>query len=323
MFPTRKIGTTDVSVSSVSMGCASLGNLYVEISDAEAGAVLEIAWDKGIRYFDTAPHYGRGRAEVRLGRFLKDKPRDAVTISTKVGRVLTPGTQHDRLDEYVNPLPNDVHYDYSAAGLEQSLAGSLERLGLDRVDIVYVHDIGVITHGNRNGAHLDTLMSSGLPYLEQLKRDGTIGAYGLGVNENEVCVEVMKTHPLDVILLAGRWTLLDRTAEVELVPLCRETCTSLVAGGVFNSGILATGARPGAHFNYAPASDEILSQVRALEAKCDALSVEMPTAALHFCLSRPQVASVLMGTGKASSLERNLDALEATLAPEAAGILFG
>lgn len=323
MFETRKIGTTDVTVTSVSMGCASIGNLYVEVSDAAAQAVLDAAWDRGIRYFDTAPHYGRGRSEARLGAFLKDKPPEAFTVSTKVGRVLTPGTQHRLLDSFVNPLPNDVHYDYSAEGIERSLAGSLERLGLDRVEIVFVHDIGEVTHGAGNAAHMEALMTSGLPYLEQLKREGTIGAYGLGVNENEVCIEVMKSHPIDVILLAGRWTLLDRSAEAELVPLCKAAGTSIVPGGVFNSGILATGPKEGATFNYEPASEDILEQVRMLQARCARKDIALPTAALHFCLSRPQVASVLIGTGKVSSLTRNLDALLDAPSPEAAAALFG
>lgn len=322
MFSMRKVANTDVSVTSVSLGGTSIGNLYVETTDAASQAVLDCAWDAGIRYFDTAPHYGRGLSEVRFGLFLKNRPRDEFVISTKVGRVLTPGEQKEKVDDFVRPLPNDVHYDYSAKGFEQSLDGSLQRLGLDRVDIVYVHDIGRVTHGDGNVAHMKDLLESGLPYLEKLKREGTIGAYGLGVNENEICVEIVKAHPIDVILIAGRWTLLDRTAEVELVPLCRQKGTTLVPGGVFNSGILATGARPGAYFNYQPASAEILGRVRRLQARCDAQGVDLPRAALQFCQSRPEVASVLLGTGKVSSLSRNLEALAEPLAPEVAENLF-
>lgn len=322
MIETRQVGTTDVTVSSLSFGCASIGNLYVEVGEREARAVLQTAWDRGIRYFDTAPHYGRGLSEARLGAFLAGKPREEFVVSTKVGRVLTPGVQHRTLDGFINPLPNDVHYDYSAGGIEQSLAGSRERLGVDRIDIAYVHDIGTFTHGDDNAAHLDALMTSGLPYLEQLKAEGSIGAYGLGVNETEICIEVMQAHPIDAILLAGRWTLLDRSAEAELVPLCAQQGTSLVLGGVFNSGILATGPRPGASFNYEPASEEVVERVRKLEERCASLGVKMPAAALHFCLTRPLVASVLLGTGKVSSLARNLDAIEAPFPEDAAKALF-
>ncbi len=322
MIETRKIGKTDVSVSSVSFGCSSIGNLYTEVSDENAMAVLHAAWDRGVRYFDTAPHYGRGRSEVRLGQFLAGRPRKDFQVSTKVGRVLTPGRQQERIDGFVNPLPNDVHYDYSAKGIEQSLAGSFERLGLERIDIVYVHDIGTDTHGAGNAPHLEALMTTGFPYLEKLKQEGTIGAYGLGVNENEICVEIIQQQQIDVILLAGRWTLLDRSAEIELVPLCRAVGTSLVQGGVFNSGILATGSRPGAFFNYEPASEEILEQVRRLQGKCEALNVDLPTAALHFCISRPNVASVLLGTGRIASLNRNLDSLEVGPTKDAARQLF-
>ncbi|PRY22478.1 D-threo-aldose 1-dehydrogenase [Aliiruegeria haliotis] len=313
MIETRQIANTDVRVSNVSLGCASLGNLYVEVSEEDAMAVLGAAWNRGIRYFDTAPHYGRGLSEVRLGKFLASKPREDFTVSTKVGRVLTPGKPRDTSDGFINPLPYDVHYDYSAEGIERSLSGSLERLGLDRVGIVYVHDIGTYTHGDENARHLEALLTSGLPHLEGLKKAGKIGAYGLGVNENEICVDIMRRHPIDVILLAGRWTLLDRSAEAELAPLCDTTGTSLVQGGVFNSGILATGPRPSATFNYEPASEEILDKVRRLQAKCEALGVEMPTAALHFCKTRLNVASVLLGTGKVTSLSRNLNALNARL----------
>lgn len=309
--PPGRIAATGIEVSRISFGCAGIGNLFVEVSDAAAQELLAYAWQRGIRYFDTAPHYGRGLSETRLGRFLPTVPRSDVVVSTKVGRVLTPGAQVAEVDGFVRPLPNDVHYDYSGDGLLASLSGSMARLGLDHIDIVYVHDIGDLTHGAEAKRHMDDLMSTGLPALARLKAEGRIGAFGLGVNECEVCTEVLRQHPLDVILLAGRWTLLDRSAEAELVPLCREKGTSVVLGGIFNSGILATGARPGAHYDYAPASEEILAQVRALQADCAARGVPLAVDALRFGLTRPMVASVLIGTGKTASLARNLDALAA------------
>lgn len=309
MIEARKLGKTNTSVSRISFGCSGIANLYVRVSNEAAQDILSSAWDRGIRYFDAAPHYGRGLAEARLGDFLKNVPRDEITLSTKVGRVLRPGKPQEFADGFVDPLPNDVHYDYSGDGFLESFEGSCKRLGTNYVDILYVHDIGEFTHGADSDRHMKDLISTGLPMLEKLKSDGKIGAYGLGVNECEVCVEVMKQHPIDVILLAGRWTLLDKSAEDELVPLCKEAGTSLVLGGIFNSGILATGAKEGAHYDYAPASEEILSKTRDLEAHLAKQNIPLATAAMAFGLSKDIVASVLLGTGKRSSLMRNLDAL--------------
>lgn len=318
----HEIGQTGVRVSSVSMGCASIGNLGHAITDEQAQAVLDLAWQRGIRYFDTAPRYGSGRSEVRLGKFLAGRPRDQFVVSTKVGRVLTPGQARAEAHGFLDPLPNDVHYDYSADGFRQSLEGSRQRLGIDYIDIVYVHDIGTVTHGEADNAHhLGALTETGLPYLAELKRQGRIGAFGLGVNESAICVEIMRRHPLDVILLAGRWTLLDREAEAELVPLCRQTGTKLVLGGVFNSGILAVGPRPGAWFDYAPASDDILARVGALQQQFAALGVELAHSALQFAMTRPEVVSVLLGTGNPQSLARNLDMIETPLPPAAMALL--
>lgn len=305
-IPQHRVGPTQVSTSKVGFGCASIGNLFEAISDAQAEAVLSHAYAYGIRYFDTAPHYGRGRAEARLGQFLRNKTYSDVTLSTKVGRVLTSGKTQTKIDGFADPLPNDVHYDYSADGIAQSLAGSRKRLGRDYIDIVLVHDIGAVTHGGAHQKHLDALLTSGLPYLQQLRAAGDIGAIGIGVNENEVCLEILDRAPLDVILLAGRWTLLDRTAEHQLIPRCKDTGTSLILGGIFNSGILATGAKPGATFNYAPASAEIVERVKSLETQAQNAGTSLPQAAIDFAMARDNVCSVLMGTGKLSSLDRNL-----------------
>ena len=297
--------------------------LWPAISDRQAEAVCARAWDAGIRYFDTAPHYGRGRSEQRLGQFLAGRQRGEAVVSTKVGRVLRAGAQLAAAEGFIDPLPNDVHYDYSAAGFEESLASSLERLGTGHVDIVLVHDIGAMTHGDEGERHFDDLMASGLPYLERLKASGRIGAYGLGVNETAICIRVLRYRPLDVILLAGRWTLLDRAAEAELVLLCRQMGTSLVLGGIYNSGILATGAVPGASFNYAPADETILAKVRELQARCREEGVELPHAALQFGLTRPGVASVLMGAGSLPVLEQNLKLASMALDGPVAERLFG
>lgn len=312
----NQIGNTKVHVTDVSFGASGIGNIGRVVSDAIAQSVLERAWQAGIRYFDTAPHYGRGRSEQRLGRFLAQKHRNDFVISTKVGRVLSPGPALEEADGFIDPLPNAVRYDYSGDGLEASLEHSLQLLNLDFVDIVYVHDIGTYTHGDLNAGHMSDFFESGLDRLHQLKEQGRIGAFGLGVNETRVCLDVLAETDLDAILLAGRLTLLDRDAEDELLEVCRTKSTSLVLGGIFNSGILATGPIDGAWFDYQPASDEILAKVRALKAKTDAIGVPLATAALHFAHRHLDVASVLLGTAKVSSLDRNLAALSSEIPVE-------
>lgn len=307
----RRIGKTAIEVTEYSFGGASLGNLYAAVSRDDATAVLDAAWVSGMRYFDTAPHYGFGLSERRFGDYLRDKPRDSYVLSTKVGRLLHP-VPEDQVPDlgFVDPLPFRLEYDYSYDGIMRSVEFSYARLGLNRIDILYVHDIGVYTHGvELTKLHLKQLLDGGLRALEELKSSGTISAYGLGVNEVEVCLNVMRRAPLDCILLAGRYSLLDRSAEAELIPLCRERQTSLVIGGVFNSGILATGPKPGAHFDYGPASPDLLDKVAAMEAVAKRGGYPLAAAALQFTLAEPSVASVLIGTAKASSLERNMELL--------------
>lgn len=314
---TNQLGSTGIRVSEVSFGCSGVGNLYRAISEQAAQEVLGLAWGSGIRYFDTAPYYGRGLSEVRLGAFLQDKSRDQFAVSTKVGRVLTPGQQAAEADGFVSPLPNDIRYDYSGDGIEESFEQSCAHLGMNYIDILYVHDIGTNTHGAENTAHLSDLLSTGLDRLQHLKDTGRIGAFGLGVNENQVCLDVLGERSLDVILLAGRLTLLDRSAEVELVPLCRHLNTSLVLGGIFNSGILATGPIDGASYDYAPASPDILTKVCELERTATGLGLPLATAAIHFARTHKAAASVLLGTAKTSSLQRNIDALATQWSAEA------
>lgn len=312
----NRIGRTDVEVTDISFGTSGIGNLGREVTDAEAMEVLHHAWQGGIRYFDSAPHYGRGLAEQRLGTFLKPLAREQFVVSTKVGRVLTPGKDLVEADGFVHPLPNAVHYDYSGDGIEAALEGSLERLQTRHIDIVFVHDIGCYTHGGDNEGHRTALLGSGLDRLQKLKDKGTIRAYGLGVNETGICLDLLRETEMDVILLAGRLTLLDRSAEEQLVSECRKRSVSLVLGGIFNSGILATGPVDGAWFDYAPASSDILQKARALKAQTDAAGVPLASAALHFARSHPAAASILLGTARRSSLQRNLEALATPLPPE-------
>ncbi len=316
---TRRLGSTQLEVTTLSFGAAGIGNLYRPISRADAEATLQTAWDGGVRYFDTAPRYGHGLSERRLGDFLRDKPRESYAISTKVGRLLVPVPESAVPDYgFAEPLPFRADYDYSYDGIMRSVEFSLARLGLNRVEILYVHDIGVLTHGEEeNARHFRDLMDGGMKALDELKSSGAVKAIGLGVNETEVCLDVMDRAPIDCILLAGRYTLLDRSAEKDLIARCRAAGTSLVIGGVFNSGILATGAAPGAPFDYEPASPDILRRVEGMEAIAARHGVSLAAAAMEFPMKSDVVATVLVGTAKPSSMQRNLDLLSEAI-PDAA-----
>jgi D-threo-aldose 1-dehydrogenase len=316
---TRTVGRTSVEVTEISFGCTGIGNLYKPVSRDEAAATLQVAWDAGIRYFDTAPRYGHGLAELRLGDFLYGKPRDSYVVSTKVGRVLRPVPEHAVPDYgFADPLPFAADYDYSYDGIMRAFDQCLTRLGLNRIDIVYIHDIGVLTHGKaENDRHVRALLDSGFKALGELKSRGAIKAVGVGVNEVRICLDLMDHFPLDCILLAGRYSLLDRSAEPELLARCLKEGTSLVIGGVFNSGILATGPIPGATFDYGPASEDVRERVRSLEAVASKYKVPLAAAAMQFPLGSPAVASVLIGTGNPRSLTRNLSQLDFKVDPAA------
>ncbi|SIT57353.1 Pyridoxal 4-dehydrogenase [Mesorhizobium prunaredense] len=308
----RRVGSTALEITEVSFGGAAVGGLYRACPRETAIQTLQFAWDAGLRYFDTAPFYGFGLSERRFGDFLRDKPRDTYVLSTKVGRLLRP-VPEDRIPDhsYVDPLPFAPDYDYSYDGIMRSVEFSYARLGLNRIDILFVHDIGVYTHGvEKTKQHFRQFMDGGLKALEELKSSRVISAYGLGVNEVQICLDVLRQAPLDCILLASRYSLLDRTAEAELLPLCRQRQTSLIIGGVFNSGILATGLVPGAHFDYLPATEDILDRVGAMEKIAAEGGYPLAAAAFQFPLHEPVVASVLTGTAKPANLERNLQLLD-------------
>ncbi|QPC90821.1 aldo/keto reductase [Mesorhizobium sp. INR15] len=308
----RRIGQTALEVTEISFGGAAIGGLYRASSREAAMETLQGAWEAGLRYFDTAPFYGFGLSERRFGDFLRYKPRDSYVLSTKVGRLLRPVPEDQVPDHsYVEPLPFAVDYDYSYDGIMRSVEFSYARLGLNKIDILYVHDIGAYTHGiEKTKLHFRQLMDGGIKALDELKRSGAISAYGLGVNEVPICLEVMHRAPLDCILLASRYSLLDRSAQAELLPLCRARQTSLVIGGVFNSGILATGPVQGAHFDYQPASRDVLARVDAMEKIAGEGGYPLAAAAFQFPLHEPLVATVLTGTAKLANLMRNIDLLD-------------
>jgi D-threo-aldose 1-dehydrogenase len=293
-------------------GGAPLGNLFAPIAESAAQATVRRAWALGLRYFDTAPHYGNGLSEHRIGHTLREQPRAAFTLSTKVGRLLSPdpaapATQHG----FVGTLPFRQRFDYSHDGALRSLEDSLQRLGLARVDIAFIHDIDSFTHGPDQPRRFREAMEGAYPALEWLRRDGVVTAIGLGVNEWQVCHDALRHGDFDLFLLAGRYTLLDQSALAELLPACLARGARIVIGGPYNSGILATGAVPGARYNYAPAPPEILDRVARIEAVCHRFGIPLRAAALRFPLGHPAVDAVIPGARSPAEIEENV-ALMAT-----------
>lgn len=309
------ISQPELTLSEIGFGTSSLGGLYRAVSQDQADQVLEAVWQAGIRYFDTAPFYGFGLAEQRLGSFLANKASDSFVVSTKVGRILEPVAPSQIPDfGFVNPLPNEPIFDYSYDGILRSYEQSCQYLQDTPIDILYIHDIGTMTHGHaQNEKYINDLRRGGFKALHSLKSSGAIKAIGLGVNEVAICQELMREVDLDIILLAGRYTLLDRSAEAELIAECAQKHIDLVIGGVFNSGILATGVTDTAYFDYQPASEQICKKVRQLDAACQSKNIPLAAASLQFPLNSSQVSSVLIGTGKVSSLRRSLDLLQVNI----------
>lgn len=293
----------------IAFGCAGLGGLFHPVSEEEADALLDTAYEAGIRYFDTAPHYGNGMSEHRLGDFLRG--RKDWLLSTKVGRILSPDPAPPAVvNGFHNALPLRQHFDFSYDGIMRSVEASYNRLGLNRIDILYVHDIGDAGAGTDTEEYrTQFLKRGGARALYDLKRQGVVQAVGLGVNTVGICLELMDEMPMDAILLAGRYTLLDRTAETGLLDASATRGIRIVIGGVFNSGILATGPLPGAHFDYEEANEVVRGMVAEIERVCARHDTPMAAAALQFPSRAPEVASVLIGTTRPSSLKRNLDLL--------------
>lgn len=303
------------------LGCASLGNLYRAMSDAQARATVDSAWDCGMRYFDTAPYYGLGLSERRLGDALRDRSREEYRLSTKVGRLLDPdlrsGLQAER-HGFVTTMPFRVRYDYGYDGIMRSFEASLQRLGLARIDILLVHDIGRVTHGEDNARHFADLANGGYRALDELRTAGDVSEIGLGVNEWEICAEAMKIGRWDCFLLAGRYTLLEQEPLETFLPQCEAHGAEIILGGAYNSGILATGTRRGGDmpYNYAPAPKGVVARVARIEDICDAHGVTLAAAALQFPLAHPAVRCVIPGLGDPRRVIQTMD-LAAEMIPSA------
>jgi len=316
MKPTqkRKFGRTNLEVTAFSFGTAPLGNIFGEIDDETSLAMFDKAWQAGIRYFDTAPYYGFGLAELRTGQALRWRKRDDFVLSSKVGRKLHPARRETiDFDPWVNAAPFRPEFDYSYDGTMRAFEDSLQRLALERMDIVFIHDIDTYTRGAEQAEAFAQAMDGCYKALAKLREEKVISAIGVGVNEWEVCHEALKQRDFDCFLLAGRYTLLEQEALSEFLPLCEERGTAVVVGGGFNSGILATGAIEGAKYNYAPAPAEILARVAQIEAVCKEYGVALPAAALQFVTAHPSIASFCGGARTVAQLEQNLAWMDAPI----------
>jgi D-threo-aldose 1-dehydrogenase len=298
-------------LSRLGLGTSPLGNLYTEVTDREARAVVDAAWESGIRIFDTAPHYGLGLAERRLGAALRDRPRAEFVLSTKVGRLLVPDPSGaGRLDDdgFVVPATTRRVWDFSADGVRRSLESSLDRLGLDRVDVVYLHD---------PDDHWEQAANEAVPALVELREQGVIGAIGAGMNQWQMLARFVRESDVDTVLLAGRYTLLEQPALDELLPLCAERGVDVLAAGLFNSGLLARQDVPDdATYDYRTAPADVVGRARRIAAVCARHGTTLPTAALWFPFGHPAVTGALIGARAEAELRANVAAFATPPPPE-------
>jgi len=302
----RLLGGTP-RLTELSLGCSQLGNLHHAIDDDTAGATIDAAWDEGVRYFDTAPHYGLGLSERRLGAALASRPRADYVLSTKVGRLLEPlaAVRGQDTDGFAVPATHRRVWDFSRDGIRRSMEESLQRLGLDHVDIVYLHD---------PDHHLEQVLAAGYPALEELRDEGVVAAIGAGMNQTPMLAELARNTDIDLLMLAGRYTLLEQGALDDLLPVCERRGIGVVVAGVFNSGLLARRDPPDdAKYNYAPVSPEVLDRARRIAAVCTRHGTTLPEAAIAFPLAHPAVISACVGARSPAHVRRNAQLLRAEI----------
>jgi len=297
VFERRRLGDSDVEVSTLAFGGAAIGGLFRAVDADTARATVRRAYQHGMRYFDTAPHYGLGLSERRTGAVLGEHPRSAYVLSTKVGRLLRvrgPGEEPDP-QGYTGTPDLMRHWDFTADGIRRSLHESLERLGLDRVDVVYLHD---------PDDHEDAVYATAYPALAELRDQGVVGAIGAGMNQSAMLTRFVHRLDLDVVLCAGRYTLLEQPALADLLPACTQRGTSVIIGGVYNSGLLID-PRPGAMYDYGPVPEPVLARAQAIRDTCAEHNVPLRAAALRFPLAHPAVAAVLVGCRTPEEVDDN------------------
>lgn len=297
-FKSAFLGNTSCQVTELGLGTAPLGGLYSPVSDESAFATLEAAWASGVRFFDTAPQYGNGLSEIRLGQFLKDKPRDQYVLATKVGRLLRVPDQPQEEDAYYKGTPPERPvFDFSYDGVMRSFDESLHRLGMDRIDVLHIHD---------PDDHYLEAIEGGYKALDYLRSSGAIRAVGAGMNQSEMLAEFARNGVFDCFLLAGRYTLLEQRALDELFPVCERRNISIIAAGVYNSGILAN-PRGNAKFNYGDADPQLVKRALGIEAICNEYGVPLKAAAMQFAAAHPVVATTLTGARDSAEIQENLD----------------
>ena len=304
----RQVGRTDLSIGVLGLGGAPLGGNFVELDYEQAAELIEAAKHAGIGYFDTAPWYGFGRSERVMGELLRGND---YVLSDKVGRLLAPGAVDNPMDfGMIDPLPFNVIYDYGYDGVMRAFEDSLQRLGLDRIDILLAHDIGAMQHGDENTRHFKDLAEGGYRAMDELRRAGKVKAIGLGVNENQVCEDALGIGDWDVFLLAGRYTLLEQTPLDTLFPACQAAGTTIICGGPFNSGIQVGREM----WNYAKAPENVVQKARALGATANEFNIPLAAAALQFPLGHDIVTSVIPGPRSKAELDQILTWFETPIA---------
>src|SRR6202049_4615204 len=301
-----QLGRTSLVVTRFGLGTAPLAGLFEAVEEDKALQVIEHAWDAGIRFFDTAPLYGHGLAELRLGRFLPSKPRDEFTLCSKVGRLLRADAPPEPGQAYQGTPPVNPVFDFSYDGVMRSVEESLQRLGLERIDVLHIHD---------PDDHYEEALKGAYRALDRLRADDVIRAVGAGMNQAEMLTRFARDGNFDCFLLAGRYTLLDQVALKELLPVCLERGIAIIAGGVYNSGILAD-PKPGARYNYAAAPAPLLERARRIRAACEQHGVPPMAAAVQFPMGHPAVNAVVVGCRSKAQLEETLRMFEMDIPPE-------
>lgn len=309
----RKLGKSGIEVTVLGLGGAPLGDLYEVIPEARASATIEAAYGAGVRLYDTAPLYGRGMSEHRLGHVLRQRPeaRDEIVISTKVGRYTVPEAR-SKVDRRVFKGGLDFRLidDYSYDGTMRALEQSYQRLGMNRIDIVHIHDVDIQTWGDAYPQRFREASDGAYKALDELRSAGVIGAVGVGINEVGPMIEFARAGDYDCFMLAGRYTLLQHEALDELLPLCASRGIGILTAGPYNSGILASGARPGAMYNYKPAPKDILDRVAAIESVCSRHGVSLPAAAIQFPLAHPAISAMVPGAVRPEEVTANVALIE-------------
>jgi len=308
----RSLGRCGLEVTQLGFGGAPLGNMYEAFSDDQARATVRAAWDAGVRLYDTAPLYGYGLSEHRMGEALRWEDRDGYVLSTKIGRHLRP-TDRRRIDGgiFARTLPFEPDYDYSYDGVKREVEDSLQRLGLESIDVLLIHDVDLWTHKSQAEVdrRFEEVMAGGYRAMVEMREQGLIKAIGAGVNEWQACQRFAEAGDFDCFLLAGRYTLLEQESLDSFLPMCVERGIGIILGGPYNTGILATGPVEGAYYNYAPAPPAIVDKVARIEAVCRRHSVPLASAALQFPLGHPSVACLIPGARRPEEIALTVETL--------------